>query len=409
MAMSDIFVTRQPVFDRADNAVAYELRFRPSDDGSDPFVGSYMNGSFELLRSGLPAWVRATREQLVDGIFDATEASGLVVLVPPDVGVDDEVVAAVTTLGAHGIRVALDEFSLPEDSGASIYRLLKPAAMVRVDLRGQTLSSLTPMLKTLKAMGKKVVADHVADTVSYRACFAAGFDAFQGSHFSRPEPLPSASLPASTATALRLLSLARDPETHERELESVISADPGITYQLLRIVNSAALGGHGITSIPHALRLVGRTNLVRWLALASATSHSGSRGAADELVRQAVQRARFCESLAVSSNGLDKGTLFLMGLFSLLDAVFRIPMSEILERINLSADVKDCLLERSGPYADPLVLVESYELGLWQGAAAAAERLDFDPARLATCYGDSVQWALEQMPVGGPKRLERAS
>jgi EAL and modified HD-GYP domain-containing signal transduction protein len=397
--MSDIFVTRQPVFDRTDTAVAYELRFRPSDDGSDPFAASARNGSLELLRSDLPAWVRATREQLVDGTFITTEASALVVLVPPDIGIDEEVIAAVTKLAAHGVRVALDEFVLPQDSGAPLYRLLKPASMVRLDLRCQTLPALTPMLKTLKAMGKKVAADHVIDTTMYRDCFAAGFDAFQGPHFSHPEPLPLAALPASTVVALRLLALARDPETPDRELESTISADPGITYQLLRIVNSAALGGFGITSIPHALRLVGRTNLICWLGLASATSRAGAHGTADELIRQAVQRARFCESLAVPSNGLDKGTLFLIGLFSLLDAVFRVPMFEILNRVNLSVDFKDALLERSGAYADPLMLVELYELGLWQGAAEAAERLEFDPARLATCYGDSVQWAHERMPT----------
>jgi len=59
--MSDIFLVRQPVFDRTDSAVGYELRFKLSDDGSDPFARSYMSGSFEFLRSGLPAWVRRTR------------------------------------------------------------------------------------------------------------------------------------------------------------------------------------------------------------------------------------------------------------------------------------------------------------------------------------------------------------
>jgi EAL and modified HD-GYP domain-containing signal transduction protein len=397
--MSDIYVTRQPIFDRADTAVAYELRYRECDDGRDPFASSYLDGSFELLRSSLPAWVRVNREQLVGGIFDSTEASALTLLVPPDLNVDDEVVAAVTKLAARSVRLALDDFDLPEDSAAPIFRLLRPAAMVRIDMRCRSLPSFSSMVKTLKAMGKNVAADHVEDTPLHRACLAAGFDTFQGPHFSHPEPLPSAALPASTATALRLLSLAGDANTSDRELEATISADPGITYQLLRIVNSAAVGGHGITSIPHALRLVGRTNLVSWLSLASATSHSGSRGAADELIRQAVQRARFCESLAGSSGKLDKGTLFLMGLFSLLDVVFRIPMIQILDRINLSTEVKEALLDRSGPYADPLILVESYELGLWEGVLAAAERLGIHPENLARYYGDSVWWASEQMPT----------
>ncbi|MBP9107444.1 MAG: hypothetical protein KBF56_11860, partial [Gemmatimonadaceae bacterium] len=81
--MSDIFLVRQPVFDRSDSAVGYELRFREPDDGGDAFARSYLSGSFEFLRAGLPAYVRASRQQLVERIFDAPEARSLVVLLPP--------------------------------------------------------------------------------------------------------------------------------------------------------------------------------------------------------------------------------------------------------------------------------------------------------------------------------------
>jgi EAL and modified HD-GYP domain-containing signal transduction protein len=285
--------------------------------------------------------------------------------------------------------------------GASILKLLHHAAMVRIDLRCQDPADLGPLVSALKRQGKKVVADHVLDGKQHRACISLGFEIFQGPHFSRPEPLPAAEIPTSTAAALRLLSLARDPNTPERELEKVISADPGITYQLLRIVNSAALGGRGITSIPHALRLVGRNNVIRWLALASATSRAGKRGVDDELIRQTVQRARFCEQLALPRTGLDKGTLFLLGLFSMLDAVFRMSMSEVLERVNISDDVKQALLDRTGPYAEPLVVVESYELGLWEAAGEAAEKIGLEKEKLPAIYSESVQWAAEQMPTKG--------
>jgi EAL and modified HD-GYP domain-containing signal transduction protein len=113
--------------------------------------------------------------------------------------------------------------------------------------------------------------------------------------------------------------------------------------------------------------------------------------------------------MASPVNRLDKGSLFLLGLFSLMDAVFRIPMSDILDSVGLSDELKEALLDRTGAYADSLALVELYELGLWQGAAEAAVRLAIDPARLAPSYLDSVQWALTQLPTGGPQPLARAS
>jgi EAL and modified HD-GYP domain-containing signal transduction protein len=407
--MSDIFLVRQPVFDRNDSAVGYELRFRdPEDGGGDPFARSYLSGSFEFLRAGLPAYVRATREQLTERIFDAPDPRSLVVLLPPDLPAEPEIVSAVADLAKRGVTVVLDEFELPKVAGAPILSFLAHAKAVRIDLRTQDPATLGPMVAALKRQGKRAIADHVLDLKLYKACTTLGFEGFQGPHFSRPEPLPSAELPGSTAAALRLLALARNPDTPERELEQVISSDPGITFQLLRIVNSAALGGRGITSIGHALRMVGRTNVVRWLALASATARTGKRGTDDELVRQAVQRAHFCEMMATPQTRFDKGTMFLIGLFSLLDAVFRMPMHEVLDRVNLDDDVRTALLDRTGPLAGPLLVVESYELGLWESAAEAAQSIKFDPATLPTVYRDAIQLAAEHMP-GKQQQVAKAS
>lgn len=407
--MSEIFLVRQPIFDRADSAVGYELRFREPDDGGDAFARSYLSGSFEFLRAGLPAYVRCTREQLVERIFDAPEAKSLVVLLPPNLDPSEDVIDAVSSLSKRGVTVVLDEFELPKEAGSSMLSFLSHAAMVRIDLRTQDPTRIGPMVAALKRQGKRVIADHVGDAKLYQACVALGFDVFQGAHFSRPEPLPATDLPTSTVTALRLLSLARDPDTPDRELERVISADPGVTYQLLRIVNSAALGGRGITSIPHALRLVGRNNVVRWLAMATATSRMGKKGSDDELVRQAVQRARFCEQMAVQGARVDKGTLFLIGLFSLLDSVFRMSMSEVLERVNLADDVKEALLDRSGPYATALHLTEAYELGLWEAAAEAAGEMGLEASLLPAMYSDAVNWASEQLPPTVKTPVAKAS
>jgi len=406
--MSDIFLVRQPIFDRSDAAVGYELRFRPPEDGGDPFARSYLSGSFEFLRSGLPAYVQAAPQQLRDGIFETPEASALVVLLSPGLTAapEPDLVASVERLSKRGVTVVLDEFELPTEAGAPILSLLAHSRAVRIDLRTQDPVRLGPLVAALKRQGKRAIADHVLDAKLYKACLALGFEGFQGPHFSRPEPLPSSELPTSTATALRLLTLARDPNTPERELERVISADPAITFQLLRIVNSAALGGRGITSIQHALRLVGRNHIVRWLALATATATAGKRGTDDELIRQAVQRARFCELLATPETRLDKGALFLIGLFSLLDAVFRMPMAEVLDRLNLADDVREALLDRTGPFAVALRVTEAYELGLWESAAEAAREASFDPAALPAVYADAVQWAAEQVP--GKQQLTRA-
>ena len=399
--MSDILIVRQPVFDRADSAVGYELRFRPVDDEGDPFARSYLSGSFDVLRSGLPAYVRCTRRQLIDRIFDAADPSTLVVLVAPEVGADADIIAAVDALAKSGVATAIDEFDGGPEAAATGGGLLALVSHVRVDLRCYTAETLPPVAIALRARKKKLIADHVEDAAMRKLCVELGFDRLQGPHFSRPEPLPAAELPASTAAALRLLALARNPDTPDRQLESAVSSDPSLTFQLLRIVNSASSGGRGIQSIGHAIRLVGRSAFVKWLALAFAASRAGSSGVDNEIARQAVQRARMCESIG----GRDSGMLFLIGLFSLLDAMFRMPLSDVLERINLAPEAREALLNRTGPFGDALNFVEAYELGLWEQAADLAKQLGVPPERIATIYTDAVKYAAEQL---APNALKAA-
>lgn len=396
--MADIFLVRQPVYDKTETAVGYELRFRDSGDEGDAFARSFLSGGFDVVRGGLPAWVRASERELESEIFMLPDPKSLVVLLPPDLPATDDLITNIAKLAARGIVVALDEFQRPQSSTDPVLKLLPHAGIVRIDLRAHDVETIELLVSALKKQHKMVVADHVFDAKTYGACVAAGFDGFQGPHFARPEPLPSSELPTSTVAALRVIAMARNPNVTEHELERAISSDPAITFQLLRIVNSASEGGRGISSIAHALRLAGRATLVRWLALAAYASRAGKSGITDELTRQAVQRGFFSEELAKRSPGHDAGTAFLVGLFSLLDAVFRVPLSDVLERINLAGEVKSALLDRQGPYADTLQVIESYELGLWESAGEGARALGIDPSALPEIYTVSLTAAEELVP-----------
>ena len=157
--MSDILIVRQPVFDRSDSAVGYELRFRAANDEGDPFARSYLSGSFDVLRAGLPAYVRCTRQQLLDNIFDSAEPSSLVVLVPLEVGADADVIAAVDSLTKAGVVTAIDEFDSGSESATSLEGLLSVVSHVRIDLRCYSADSLRSVADALRAQKKKLIAD----------------------------------------------------------------------------------------------------------------------------------------------------------------------------------------------------------------------------------------------------------
>jgi len=184
-----------------------------------------------------------------------------------------------------------------------------------------------------------------------------------------------------------VLSLARDDATPERDLERAISGDPTLTYQLLRVVNSASIGGRGISSVSHALRLAGRATLVRWLALAVFASRADQSPLDRELSDQAVRRAFMANYIAERCVECDPQPSFLTGMFSMIDAVFRVPLVDVLDRINVVGDVRDALLHRTGLLARILDYIEAFELGQWEYAASLAQELGVEPDEAARAYG----------------------
>jgi EAL and modified HD-GYP domain-containing signal transduction protein len=391
--MSDFCMVRQPVFSRDGDLIAYEIRFRDSLEGREAFSQGLLNGSFDAMRGDRPAFVPVSRDQFLGELMQRADPRAIIPLIPCGVGADASVLEAIERFCAAGGQIALDQLGEAIDASDS---LLPLAHWVRIDVRSEDLGTLAGIVARARVRPDTLlIADHVYETGQLATAERLGFDAFEGAHFSRPEPVPAAQLPSSTISALRLLSQARDPKVHDRALEDAIAIDPVITFQLLRIVNSASVGARGVTSIGHALRLIGRNAFLRWLSLAIAASRRGGTGVDEHLVRQAVERARLCEQLAGA--GRDAGTLFLVGLFSMLDAVFRVSMDELLERVALVDEARAALLERSGPYASALEFAESYELGMFESAAEVAREMGVDPTTIGAIYAGALSWADEML------------
>ena len=128
-----------------------------------------------------------------------------------------------------------------------------------------------------------------------------------------------------------------------------------------------------------------------------------------ELVTAAMQRARMCELLAeATGRWRDAGALFMAGLFSLLDARMRAPMAEVVDRLDLAPELRGTLLDREGPYATTLRLVEAFEGGRWDDVTRAADALPLSLTELTELYARAVEWARERS-VEGSGAAERAA
>lgn len=394
--MSEFCLVRQPLFGASGALVGYDIRFRDANDGQHAFVQSYLSGTFDLVRAKLPAFVHCSRAQLLDDAFQIADPTAAILVLPRSIEVDAPVVSAIMRYREQKGGIALGGLTMEPAPVEALYEYVD---WVRIDARAGGAEALRAVharvVETAGAKRPRIVADHVADAKLYEQARALKLDAFQGEFFSRPEPLPATEFPQSTVAAMRLMGLARDPKVNDRQLEDVISADPVLMFQLLRLVNSAAVGLRGVSSIGQALRMVGRNAFLRWLSVAVAASRKSSTGMDKELVRQAVERGRMLEQLAGGER--EAGTLFLVGMFSLLDAVFRMSLTDILERVVLSDEASQALLDRTGPYANALAFAESYELGLFEHSAELIADMGLDPSRVGEFYAAAIEWTGEAL------------
>lgn len=400
----DVFVARQPIFDRKENVVGYELLYRDRreadrapecvtiDMSSRVIVDAFVGIGLDHLTDGRAAYINCGRELLLSGTIELLDPRLVVVEILETVDPDETVVAACRALAGRGYRFALDDFVLDERWEP----LLDIAEVVKIDVLQRSTEETARLVDRVRSTDAYLLAEKVETRETLEFCKALGFDLFQGYVFKRPETVSGRDMTATEVQVLKLMNLVRDANVPDSVREKEFGVDIALAYKLLRIVNSATVGGRGIKSIGHAIRLLGRNSLYRWLALLLAASAGDRRRVRVELLQTALVRARFCELIGRRTDDHRAGgSLFLVGLFSLLDTIIGAPMEQILDRLELDAEIRDALILRAGRFGAVLALVEAYEVGAWNELPRLASSIDLPTYVLAPSYLEALVWARE--------------
>ncbi|MDF1503746.1 EAL domain-containing protein [Roseisolibacter sp. H3M3-2] len=401
----DVFVARQPIFDERDRLFAYELLYRSGTTQNfangvsadqmctDTVIHALLSIGLSPLTGGTLAFVNMTRDFLLSGQYQLFEPKSVVIELLESVEPEPEVIAACTELRRRGYTLALDDFV----NAPGYEPLIRLAQIIKLDVLNKSEAEVKRAADDLRKYGVRLLAERVETAEVRDMCRRHGYTLFQGYYYSRPQIVSHRELSVEHSTMVRLLNLLEDQKAGDAEIENAFKGDPSLSYKLLRIANSAAFGGRDVTSIGFALRMVGRAVLHRWLTVLLVSSVASNSGIGHELVLAALVRARLAELVGERTGRRSQmGPLFLVGLFSLLDALLRMPMQGILERMAIAQDVKDALLTRSGPYAGTLALVEAQERGDWSAVVDAAESVALTPAQVSGLYTEALAWAGER-------------
>ena len=371
LRVREFYLGRQPMLDRNQALFGYELLFRnapvgpaniTSDIGATAAVIAHASqlGMEKVIGDAL-GFVNVDADVIMSDIFGFLPREKVVLEIVETMEATPPVLSRMADLVSHGFSFALDDVTA--ETG-NVQTLLPMIEYVKMSMRSTPLPTLMKLAPRFKQDGKKLVAEKVETRDEFKNCLDLGFDYFQGYYFARPVIMSGKKLSPSQLAVMELMTLVTS-EADNLEIERAIKRDVSLALNLLRLVNTPAVGARQrIDSLSQAVTILGRRQLQRWLQIMLYAEPSKRGHSMTPLLMLATTRGRLLELLAHKlrpSQHHAADIAFTVGIMSLMDTLFGIPMSEILAQIPVSEEVQDALMFRGGFFGDLLKLAECIE------------------------------------------------
>jgi EAL and modified HD-GYP domain-containing signal transduction protein len=396
----EVHVARQPIFNTEKNVIGYELLFRNGTDDffpgsdSDQATCDVINSSFFLkivddLTGGKKAFINFTPRLIKQQIMTILPPQSLAVELTETFEKDLEVLEACRQLKEKGYMVVLDDFVFHSNSDA----LIKVADLVKVDFVATKEVERKIIAQRIKPLGVSLLAEKVESYFDFKQAKDLGYEYFQGYFFGRPEVFSGRDIPGYTVNYLNMLREASRSEIDFDKLEQIFRRDVALSFKILKFINSAFFGVRNkVSSVRQALVLLGRKEILKWVSLLALQNIAQDKP--DEVVVLSLIRARFGELLALKLGWTKRSDqAFLVGLFSLVDAMLDRPMDDILRELPLDDEIIVALLRGDNDLGRMNAMARHYEKAEWDKFALLANELGIASKDVAELYRQSLVWA----------------
>ncbi len=401
-AINEALISRQPVLNRQQELVGYELTLQPAADAHTRsssamlVCAAYAELGVQTALGQNTAFLPADLEFLHDDAIEALPSDAVVIELDFDAAPDERTLQRCRALRERRYSLALANYTGLDDRSRPLLTMLD---VIKIDVRRFDDTRLNELAGPLVRLPLKLLAQGVETCEAMERCKKIGFHLFQGHYFARPEIVSGRRLSASQASLIQLINLAgRDADTVK--IEDGIKHEPALAINLLRIVNSV---GHGlsrsITSLRHAITMLGRRQLQRWLQLLLMTPSGKSPDASrSPLLQVAALRGRMMEMLIEHSCPHDRklaDQAFITGIMSMMPAALGLPMNEIFAQIALEPEVMRALSSHEGALGKTLALLECFDAEDAEGCDALLGKFSgpgLDRSQLNRCLMESLRW-----------------
>ncbi len=403
-AADQLFLGRQPILDRDQQLYAYELLFRNGSTNAAQITcgvratatviaNAFSELGVEAALGNCRGFINVDEDFLFSDVLELLPRQSVVLEILETVPPSPTVIERCRALKAAGFTLALDDVIQLEPQFAELLALVD---IIKIDIQPLTPIELSQLAIKLRPLGKILLAEKVDSREQMTQCLQLGFALFQGYYFAKPTIIAGRKLDHSQLSLMKLMGLLLgDAETSE--LEKTLKQEVGLTVNLLRMTNSVGVGAsHRITSLNHAINILGRRQLQRWLQLLLFSAGKPA-DTANPLLVMAATRGRLMENLAVHlqpGQSAFADQAFMVGIMSLMPALIGLPLPEIIAPLGLPDGVQEALCQQTGELGYLLQLTEKSEEGdLAAMSAILAHLPGLSPRRLNLAQTDALSWA----------------
>ncbi|MFT6102934.1 MAG: EAL and modified HD-GYP domain-containing signal transduction protein [Candidatus Endobugula sp.] len=397
-------IARQPICNSSLKVVAYELLYRMNGANNNALIENQDSATIDVLLAAYndlsitdvigkqQAFVNFTSNIIINNLPPLSPKQ-LVIELLEDQEVTPELIKALKKLRSKGYKIALDDFCLTKET----LSLIECADIIKVDVLDQAPETWESYIPKLKERGILMLAEKVETYEVYEQCKKLGFELFQGYFFAKPKILSGKKMSRNSMSVLQLISKLNMPEVDYDDIINTISADVGLSYNLLRTLNSGMYAHvNKVDSVRHAAVTLGLNNLRNWINLLALGSLDNKPSI---VLETAMIRAKMCEELGgIITGKIAPEGYFTVGLFSMTDAFFDTPLEELIKKLALSNELTSALLQHKGDKGKILQITAHYqEDKLTKQDLNFLEDYNITNQQLTQAYLNSIYWSKEQV------------
>jgi c-di-GMP-related signal transduction protein len=391
----DIFIGRQPILDRDENVVAYELLYRNSTanryEGSDHdsatvdvMVNSFAGIGIKEVGDRKKCFINFTENLLLNRVPTYISPEYIVVEILENVNITQEILTVCKELKSKGYIIALDDVAFKRN----LSPLLPYIDIIKIDYLAMNREDIKEMVEEYK---DKVtfLAEKIESREEYEEAKAMGFEYFQGYFFSKPIILQGKDIDPIPTNYLQLLHRLSCFDPDIDEISNMIQQDLSLSYKLLKVMNSGTFFFKSkVTSIKQAVVLLGLFEIKKLIMMLMMSSMKTTDNQ-NELVKMSLTRASFFER---TSNvfGLNKNQIYMFGMFSLIDIILNKTMKDIVEDLPITNELAEALIGNNEKYNLALSAVRCIERGEWEGLQLLCRTLESSDAEFLAHYQASI-------------------